>query len=88
VESAEHTAVKKLMTRLEASHLIFGAIGDFCVCRGEVAIGSSIANYLRSTTLGLRITSSFPTRQLAIGRRWEAAKVHLAVLAWRNDWPF
>jgi len=53
---------------LAASQLIFGA-GRSCVCRGEVAIGSSIANYLALDKSALCSASTNPMPCCVIRKR-------------------
>jgi FHS family L-fucose permease-like MFS transporter len=73
MESAEHHIGEKINDSIwKHPNLIFGAIGIFVYVGGEVAIGSSIANYLALDNIGASCQRpAFPTRQLAIGQRWE-----------------
>ncbi len=53
IESAEHRIGEKLNDSLwKHPNLVFGAIGIFVYVGGEVAIGSSIANYLALPNIG------------------------------------
>jgi MFS transporter, FHS family, L-fucose permease len=62
IESVEHPFGQKIKDSLwKHPNLIFGAIGIFVYVGGEVAIGSSIANYLALDNIGHLIpTSSIP----------------------------
>jgi FHS family L-fucose permease-like MFS transporter len=59
MESAEHRIGEKVADSIwKHPNLIFGAIGIFVYVGGEVAIGSSIANYLALDNIGGFISSS------------------------------
>ena len=59
MESAEHHIGQKVADSVwKHPNLIFGAIGIFVYVGGEVAIGSSIANYLALDNIGGFISSS------------------------------
>lgn len=59
MESAEHHIGEKVADSVwKHPNLIFGAIGIFVYVGGEVAIGSSIANYLALDNIGGFISSS------------------------------
>ncbi len=59
MESAEHPIGEKVADSIwKHPNLIFGAIGIFVYVGGEVAIGSSIANYLALDNIGGFISSS------------------------------
>ncbi len=59
MESAEHRVGEKVADSVwKHPNLIFGAIGIFVYVGGEVAIGSSIANYLALDNIGGFISSS------------------------------
>jgi len=59
IKSAEHRIGEKLNdTVWKHPNLVFGAIGIFVYVGGEVAIGSSIANYLALDNIGRFISSS------------------------------
>ena len=87
MESAEHHVGEKVADSVwKHPNLIFGAIGIFVYVGGEVAIGSSIANYLALDNIGGFISSSSMPDAAA---RYRAAlarggQVHLTVLG-RSD---
>jgi MFS transporter, FHS family, L-fucose permease len=59
IESAEHQIGAKISDSVwKHPNLIFGAIGIFVYVGGEVAIGSSIANYLALDNIGGFVSSS------------------------------
>jgi MFS transporter, FHS family, L-fucose permease len=59
MESAEHRIGEKVNDSLwKHPNLVFGAVGIFVYVGGEVAIGSSIANYLALDNIGHLISSS------------------------------
>src|SRR5208283_2941384 len=59
IESAEHHIGEKVNDSLwKHPNLVFGAIGIFVYVGGEVAIGSSIANYLALPNIGGFISSA------------------------------
>jgi len=58
MESAEHRIGEKVADSLwKHPNLVFGAVGIFVYVGGEVAIGSSIANYLALDNIGHLISS-------------------------------
>jgi FHS family L-fucose permease-like MFS transporter len=68
IESAEHRIGEKVNDSLwKHPNLVFGAIGIFVYVGGEVAIGSSIANYLALPNIG-----GFPSNIVDPAMRYRA----------------
>jgi len=73
MESAEHHIGEKLMTRFGSIPISSSArLGFLCMSGVKLQSAARSPIILRSTTLGTSYhLPAFPTRQLAIGRRWE-----------------